>query len=725
MEEFNLKFYGSTLLFLLFIFCLLGFSIYVYRQTNPPVPRWLKNVLTFLRVTALLLILFILFEPILKLSWERIEKPTIAVMLDNSASMTLEDDGKSRSENAKAVLNSVLFQNGSGDFNFSYYQFSNRLEPFVFNQLDSVNFQSDGTDLATALKLLQEQNINQYLTGIILLSDGINNLGENPLRYAEELNIPIYPVSVGKVVEQNDVVISKLMTNQITYANNEVPVDVTIKASGYPDKKIKVDLLKNSQIIDSKYVEVSDELEAQIRLKFTPTEPGFQKYRVQTPVLENELTVKNNQKSFYVKVLKSRMKILYLTGAPGADFYFIKRILKAEKNFETDSWVAKKNQGFYQGNFPTDLNKLKDYDCIILQNFPPKKYSTRVISTLKNFLKSEQIPILFIAGNNINYQALSQLADYLPIIFPVHDFNEFMVEPVLTVKGRIHPVTRIEDDEFENQALWQDIPPIFYSTQNIRIYPGAEILLAAEPIQKNFRLTNKTLPLVVSKKFGNHKSLMISGYEIWRWDLMLWGIGKSNQVFKQFLSNSIRWLINKEDSKTVRIYPDDEIYRNGQQVTFTGEVYNKNYSPIDGAEVKLKVSGKNQGYEISLSGIGDGKYEGTLHALEGGDYKYEGVAHYKNMEMGSDKGQFSVEDFNLEYLQTRINENFLSELALKTGGQFITDSSFTSLETLLKSPARNILESREWQLWNKLLLLIAVILFLSLEWFIRKRSGML
>lgn len=613
MEQFNLTFYGSALLFFVFMIFLFWFSIYVYRRTNPPVPRWLKNVLTFLRITALLLILFILFEPILKLSWEHTEKPTIAVMLDNSASMTLEDDGKSRSENAKAVLNSALFQNGSDDVNFSFYQFSNRLESLLYNQLDSVNFQSDGTNLAIALKQLQEQNIHQYLTGIILLSDGINNLGENPLRYAEELNIPIYPVSVGKVVEQNDVVISKLTTNQITYTNNEVPVDVTIKASGYPDKKIKINLLKNSQIIDSKYVEISDELETQIRLKFTPTEPGFQKYRIQTPVLENEFTAKNNQKSFYIKVLKSRMKILYLTGAPGADFSFIKRILQIEKNFETDFWVAKKNQGFYQLSFPTDLNNLKNYDCIILQNFPPKKYSTRVISTLKNLLESEQIPIMFIAGNNINYQALSQLTDYLPIVFPVHDFNEFMVEPVLTVKGRIHPVTRIEDDEFENQALWQDIPPIFYSTQNIRIYPGSEILLAAEPVQKNFRLTNKALPLVVTKKLGNHKSLMITGYEIWRWDLMLWGVGKSNQVFKQFLSNSIRWLINKEDSKTVRIYPDEEIYRNGQRVTFTGEVYNKNYSPIDGAEVKLKVSGKTQGYEISLSGIGDGKYEGTLH----------------------------------------------------------------------------------------------------------------
>ena len=147
--------------------------------------------------------------------------------------------------------------------------------------------------------------------------------------------------------------------------------------------------------------------------------------------------------------------------------------------------------------------------------------------------------------------------------------------------------------------------------------------------------------------------------------------------------------------------------------------------PLDGAELKLKVFSKKQTYEISLSGVGDGKYEGELQALEGGDYKYEGSAFYKNNLIGTDKGQFSVENFNLEQLETKIDEDFLKQLALKSGGQFITDSTLSSLETLLKFPEKTKTESREWQLWNKLILLILAILLLGIEWFLRKRSGML
>ena len=249
--------------------------------------------------------------------------------------------------------------------------------------------------------------------------------------------------------------------------------------------------------------------------------------------------------------------------------------------------------------------------------------------------------------------------------------------------------------------------------------------MAAEPVQKNIRLPNRVLPLFVSRKIANSKSLAILGYGIWRWDLLMWGVGKTNHLFTQLMSNSIRWLINKEDNKTVRIKPDQEIYRNGQKISFSCQVYNENYMPLNGAEVRVQIFNDKTNYEILLSSIGDGKYKGELQALEGGEYKYKGTAHYKNILMGSDSGQFSVENLNLEHLQTKIENDFLKQLAAKTGGHFINDSNFVSLKEALKFPVKTKIESREWQLWNKLILLILTILLLSIEWFLRKRSGML
>jgi hypothetical protein len=286
-------------------------------------------------------------------------------------------------------------------------------------------------------------------------------------------------------------------------------------------------------------------------------------------------------------------------------------------------------------------------------------------------------------------------------------------------------VVRIDDDELKNHLLWQELPPIFYSCYQIQALPGTDVLVEANPAEMNIRLPNQTLPLIMTRKLTDNKAMAIMGYGIWRWNLLMWGIGKSDQLFTQFLNNSFRWLTNKEDSKNVRISPDQEIYRSGQKINFSCQVYNENYVPIDGAEVKISIFNQNKNYEISLSATGDGKYEGGLQALEGGDYKYTGTASYKNLVLGSDDGQFSVENFNLEHLQTKIDEDFLRQLASKTDGLFITDSTLNSLEKALKFPARIKTESREWQLWNKLILLVLVIVLLSIEWFIRKSSGML
>jgi len=726
MQNLDLKFHGNIFLFIFLLALLVGFSIYVYRRTIPPVPGWFKKILTALRAIALALVLFILFEPILGISWHKTEKPIVAVLLDSSASMSLTDDGKRRSERARAILNSEFIKNISGDNEVEFYQFSDHLAPLVLDKMDSLRFDSDGTDLTTALKSLREKNLDRYLKAVVLITDGINNLGENPARYAEDFDVPIFPIAIARAVEQKDILISKVVSNQVSYANSKVPVEVSLRSFGFAGKKIKVELLKDTNVIDSKYVTISDDrFETKLRLQFTPEAPGFRKYTVRIPAQSGELTTINNRKNFYTRVLKSKMKILFLAGSPDPDFKFIKKNLQADENIAIDFWVIKKNQQFYQGRFPSDPNKLKPYDCIILQNFPGPRVAPYVMTTLKQLLEARQTPLLFVAGNNINPRALTPLKTFLPLEVPFYSSGEMLVIPRLTAAGTSHPVTRITDDEYENQQTWRQLPPIYLSIRRARLYPASQTLVEVDPDQTLIRGRNGSLPLVVAQKMGQHKSLAILGYGIWRWDLMMWGIGKTNQAFKQFLSNSIRWLVTKEDSKLVRIYPDQKIYRNGQQVTFTAEVYTEDYRPLEGAEIRLTVKSQHKSYQILLSEIGDGKYEGTLQALQGGDYFYEGVAQRRQRELGRDSGRFSVENFNLEFLRTRVNESLLQQLALKTGGKFLTDTTYQSLDKLLHFPVKKTLASTEMQLWNKLILLIVVIALLAAEWFLRKRTGML
>ena len=46
-----------------------------------------------------------------------------------------------------------------------YCHFSDQLATLILQQLDSVNFNQNGTDVSAALKKLKEKNIDRYLKG--------------------------------------------------------------------------------------------------------------------------------------------------------------------------------------------------------------------------------------------------------------------------------------------------------------------------------------------------------------------------------------------------------------------------------------------------------------------------------------------------------------------------------------------------------------------------------
>jgi hypothetical protein len=284
---------------------------------------------------------------------------------------------------------------------------------------------------------------------------------------------------------------------------------------------------------------------------------------------------------------------------------------------------------------------------------------------------------------------------------------------------------RLSEDEIENQSIWRDLPPIYYSFRRIDPVPGSTVLLEVDQQRTLIRGAAKNLPLIVTRKMNQQKSLIITGYGIWRWDFLMTGIGNETNAFSKFLGNCVRWLVTREDSKLVRIRPDKEIYRSGEKVTFTAEVYYEDYRPRDGANVNVSIRGKSKLYEIELSNIGNGKYEGEFQVLEGGDYRYEGRAMANDQLLGKDSGRFSMEEFSLEFLETKMNENLLQQIAFKSGGKYFTAENISSLQQELKFPERSNELSRQWELWNKLALLILIILLLSIEWFIRKKKGML
>ena len=77
-----------------------------YRYTLPPVSSVLRFSLIALRSIALFLLLLLLGEPLLSLVYHRTEKPVLALLIDQSKSMTIRDKGGDRREIALQLAES-------------------------------------------------------------------------------------------------------------------------------------------------------------------------------------------------------------------------------------------------------------------------------------------------------------------------------------------------------------------------------------------------------------------------------------------------------------------------------------------------------------------------------------------------------------------------------------------------------------------------------------------
>ncbi|HMB91492.1 MAG TPA: hypothetical protein VKP65_11635, partial [Rhodothermales bacterium] len=126
--------------------------------------------------------------------------------------------------------------------------------------------------------------------------------------------------------------------------------------------------------------------------------------------------------------------------------------------------------------------------------------------------------------------------------------------------------------------------------------------------------------------------------------------------------------------------------------------------------------------------VGNGRYVLDVGTLPEGTYTYEATGERNGVTLGNDSGTFAVGSLTLEFKETRANAALLRQIAQRSGGLFFTADQLASLPSALQdggsfSPV--VFEAtRETELWHLPVFIAIVILLLTTEWVLRKRSGM-
>jgi hypothetical protein len=721
----DLKFSAFALYPLLLLILAVVFTLFIYRTTTPRAASWLRRSLAGLRGFALAAALLLLFEPIMSLARQRAQKPVAAILLDRSASMALQDSLGARGELAQKTLAMPWLNRLRERAEPAFFAFSDSLHALTKDSLSNLHFNGDGSNITAALLSAKEKLAGRQYGAAVLLSDGAYNLGANPGRAAEAYGVPIVSVRLGGNRQTRDAMISEVVTNEIAYAETQLPAEISLSATGFAGRKTKLRVFEAGNEIQTQDVELpGDNTQTVVKLTLTPKTLGLNRYEVKLDALENEQTLANNRRVFYVRVLKSKLNLWIFAGAPSPDYAFLKRALQNDPNYRVLGFAQKPGGAFYSApdeSLPNvrQAEAWKEVDAIMLVDFPRRDSDRSVLEALQRELAQNHRPFFYLHGPAVDLNALWRWRGVLPWAAMPSLTNERAVTLQLEPNGLVHPVTRPLAEANSANAT-NNLPPLFSNIAPLKVLPGSEILMATTNSS-----TRATEPLWVAQKNAASKTLAIFSYGLWRWHLMMQTQEQSSPVYESTVRGLVRWLVTKEDAKLVRFTSNKEIYRGGEPIELLAQVYREDYQPLAGAQVRAELTGPQLQQEVILQDVGTGLYRAHVQVLAGGEYQFRGAAEFAGKKLGEDTGRFSVEPFSVEFLQTRFNEPVLRQIAEASGGKYVAPDSLEAALAQLKLAPEIKHESRDYALWGKPELLFALLFVLAVEWFIRKRQGML
>ena len=689
-----------------------AYSYYVYRFTVPQINKSKKLLLTTLRTLALLALCLVLFEPILNLSRKFMLEPKNLVFIDNSRSLTIED-GTNRVLSVEKTLTD-LSGKASAD-NLVFYAFGNDVSEISIDSLDKIDFSEGTTNFQEIFSYVRNSNFN--IASISLITDGVITSGSNPYYEAVNLGIPVFTVGIGDTTQRKDVEIKKVLHNDFIYAETPTSIIASVSNKGFAGETVTVTLYEDNKFFSQQTIILSSSGIQNVSFDYKAQSSGEKKLSIEISPLKDEFTRANNKQIFYVKVLSNKIKVLLLASSPSADLTFINNALQRDDNIEVNSIVQISGERFLK---PLNYQKIDSADVMFLIGFPsdgaPEELLNRVLTKIRN----AKIPYFLTLSSGVSLSRLARMGTELPFTINQNFSGIREVQPNITPDQLTNPILQLsEKNIFES---WNNLPPV--SQPSAIFNPRIESRTLAQ-IKVNNNVVNS--PLILSNNFSGRRSIAVLARDIWKWKLQT--APKRLDLFDSFIINSLRWLRAGEEQKLVRVKTSKRNFSQGERIEFIGEVFDESLNPVSEAQVKIFISSDAGKLETDMQNVGAGLYEGSIIINEPGDYNYSAEALVNGRVSGKDNGSFNIGEIDIEMINPVMNYSLLNLLSKDTGGEFFFYDDYSDLlnklnELKINSSKEKIVTS-EIFLWSNIWMLITAIFLFSLEWFIRKRSGML
>jgi uncharacterized membrane protein len=721
-----------------------GLLVYfLYLRPGYRINTQIKWGLIALRATLLALLLILLMRPVVVVPSIIPKSTSVAVLADDSRSMQLEDEkNRSRIEAARGILstNDPFARGLDAKFKVKLYSFSTATTKIK----DAAELKAQGaaTDLAGALNEAVKDATGNALSAVVLVSDGGSNTPKDlsaELRDLRARNIPVFAIGVGNPDRFKDAEMTRVTTPRRVLTGSAVSADALVRLSGYPNSKVALSVTEDGRAIKTQQFDVKGGESQTVTVEFTPTTPGPHRYSFDIKPLDGETTVENNAQDALIEVTQNTPKLLYIEGEPRWEYGFMRKALaRNEKNLTLVSVDRTADGKFYrQGvesgaeltkGFPATVEELFSYQGLILGSIEANFFNYDQLKNIEQFAAKRGGGVLAIGGArsfDAGKYANSPVADLLPFVL-----NDQIEEPemniasnykaVLTPRGRVHAVTRLNEDRNLSAKAWEELPPISIPEILNQTKPGATVILEARSVGDR----NRTVPLLAEERYGRGRTMALTTNDTWRWRMEM---DSKNTSHENFWRQLLRYLVSTTPNQ-FEVAAERDVYAPADIINLRGEVNDMKFDAITDAQVTARITNpQGRTIELPLKVNYNDKgsdYRNELTADEIGLYRVEMAATRGGATLGTAESTFYVTDRTREFHDAAQNVELLRRVAAETGGKYFPlEQAGDLLDEITMLEGKNS-ERVSKDLWDMPVNFFLLIGLASAEWFLRKRKGL-
>ncbi len=772
---------------------LVGYVSWLYHRERDALRGPLQWLLTGLRLTALAALALYFLGPEKRIDQQIVTDSQVVVLVDTSQSMSVEDETTpqqsktARSEVVREMLtDSSLIAKLRREHDVVLALFDEKLNRIHrWERLDVVEGDNSDTEklvgssepeapwvtqlepqggetrLGSALRSVLEEESDGPLAGVIVVSDGGQNSGAEPLDAADlagQRKSPIYTIGVGSTEPRRNLRVQELTAPSRVYPDDKATASCLIKAEGFAGRTVEVELIAREagltgtlgdRIGNKQVTFVEDGEVVPLKFDFEPVEVGRLALELRIIAPPDDQYAADNRREVEVEVVESESRVLLVASGPARDYRFLRNQLRRDQHMLVDVWLQMAQAGVSQdadnllSNFPESKEELYNYDCIVAFDPDWTLLDAQQVEMLETWVAEEAGGLVVIAGP-VQTAGWVQSPEHAPIrsLYPV----EFQRRLTLLDDGLYGSETPwpldfsrdglesdflwLGDTAGESRSAWSEFDGVFgcYAVKGAK--PGARVLARYSDPDAGLSVDR---PVYMAEHFyGAGRVLYLGSSELWR--LRSLSVEYFEVLYTQLIRHVSQGRLLRGSSLGQLLVQRDR-YSITDDVVVRAQLSTASREPLLAEQVTARVIAPNgNGRNLVMAADEDraGNFVGQFSVRQEGSYRVElAVPDAPDEQLVR---RLQVVAPNLEFDKTRRDEALLAALANRSGGRYYATSTSAVEGNQNLQPVADTIESRaetrilrgtpdrDFTEWLNRLLLGVICGALCLEWIVRRLS---